>query len=409
LIFQDGGEFRCLARVEPSLWVIDLPILMRVDRHALRFLPLFAILLAATLTVPTSGATLGTTPTQENKARPQGETPPGMVWIPGGEYTQGCEDPTREICGGAETMDDARPLHRTYVDGFWMDVTEVTNREFARFVAATGYVTIAEKTPRAEDYPGVPTENLVAGSAVFTAPVTRVPLDDPLQWWRYVPGANWRHPEGPQSDLKGRDDFPVVHVAYDDAEAYANWAGKRLPTEAEWEFAARGGRAGERYTWGNELLPEKRWQANIWEGEFPRLDTGADGAKGLARVGQYAPNGYGLLDMAGNVWEWCSDWYRPDSYGIEVADAQGGIVRNPSGPKKEASLDPQEPGMPKRVQRGGSFLCTDQYCTRYMVGSRGKGAADTGSNHLGFRCVLPVSSASVASTTPPAKDAQASK
>ncbi len=284
-------------------------------------------------------------------------------------------------------MDDARPTHRTYVDGFWMDVTEVTNRQFARFIAETGYVTIAERKPRPEDYPGVPIEKLVIGSVVFTAPGQKVSLDNPLRWWSYMPGANWRHPEGPQSNLTDREDFPVVHIAYDDAEAYAKWAGKRLPTEAEWEFAARGGRYGERYTWGDDLQPDKRWLANIWQGEFPNHDTGADGAKGITRVGRYAPNGYGLRDMAGNVWEWCSDWSRPDAYQQQLAETHGAVVRNPVGPAKKTSFDPQEPGVLKRVQRGGSFLCTDQYCTRYMVGSRGKGAADTGSNHLGFRCV----------------------
>jgi len=179
-------------------------------------------------------------------------------------------------------------------------------------------------------------------------------------------------------------------VAYEDAEAYAKWTGKRLPTEAEWEFAARGGRTGERYTWGNELQPGGRWMANIWEGAFPHQNTGADGFTRTAPVGHYDPNPYGLSDMAGNVWEWCSDWYRPDAYEVDMKAADDGVVRNPQGPSRETSFDPQEPGQLKRVQRGGSFLCTDQYCTRYMLGSRGKGAADTGSNHLGFRCVADV-------------------
>ncbi|MBL9213965.1 MAG: formylglycine-generating enzyme family protein [Opitutaceae bacterium] len=329
----------------------------------------------------------GYAPTVENRGPAPGPAPAGMVWIPGGEFSLGTDDPTREICGGPDPMPDARPIHRVYVDGFWMDATEVTNEEFARFVAATGYVTLAEKQPRPEDYPGAPPELLVAGSVVFTPPDRPVPLDHALAWWSYVPGADWRHPEGPGSSLEGRERHPVVHVAYEDAEAYARWAGKRLPTEAEWEFAARGGRAGERYPWGSELQPGGRWLANIWEGRFPHENTGVDGFTRTAPVGHYPANPYGLYDVAGNVWEWCGDWYRPDAYAIQAAAADGGVVRNPRGPARETSYDPQEPGLPKRVQRSGSFLCTDQYCTRYMLGSRGKGAPDTGSNHLGFRCV----------------------
>jgi formylglycine-generating enzyme required for sulfatase activity len=330
---------------------------------------------------------LGTARTVQNPATQPGPAPAGMVWIPGGEFSMGTADPTREICGGPDPMDDARPVHRVYVDGFWMDATEVTNDAFARFVSATGYVTVAERRPRAQDFPGVPAERLVPGSVVFTPPAGPVPLDNPLLWWAYVPGADWRHPEGPGSDLAGRGLHPVVHVAYEDAEAYVRWAGKRLPTEAEWEFAARGGQAGRRYTWGDELTPGGRWMANIWEGEFPYHNTGADGFTGTAPVGHYDANPYGLYDMAGNVWEWCSDWYRADTYAMQSAAADGKVVRNPQGPDRGSSHDPQEPGIPKRVQRGGSFLCTDQYCTRYWLGSRGKGAPDTGSNHVGFRCV----------------------
>jgi len=189
----------------------------------------------------------------------------------------GSGDPTREVCGGPDTMDDARPIHRTFVDGFWMDATEVTNREFARFVAATGYMTVAERKPRTEDYPGVPAEKLVAGSVVFNPPDHLVSLEQPLVWWSCMPGADWRHPEGPQSNLTGRAMHPVVHIAYEDALAYARWAGKRLPTETEWEFAARGGKAGQRYTWGDELQPGGRWMTNILEGVFPHENTGADG------------------------------------------------------------------------------------------------------------------------------------
>jgi formylglycine-generating enzyme required for sulfatase activity len=326
-------------------------------------------------------------PTVENTARPAGPAPAGMVWIPGGEFSMGTDDPTREICGGPDSMPDARPVHRVYVDGFWMDATEVTNEQFARFVAATNYVTVAERKPRAEDFPGAPPEALVPGSIVFSPPAAAVSLDQPLAWWRYVPGANWRHPEGPKSDLKGREKHPVVHIGFEDAEAYAKWAGKRLPTEAEWEFAARGGKAGERYPWGSELQPGGKWLANIFEGAFPHANSLADGYGTTAPVAHYPPNAYGLHDVAGNVWEWCSDWYRPDTYQIQRDNAGGGVVRNPRGPVRHDSYDPQERGVPKRVQRSGSFLCTDQYCTRYMLGSRGKGAVDTGSNHVGFRCV----------------------
>lgn len=317
----------------------------------------------------------------------QTPAPAGMVWIPGGEFSMGARDPRGDLCGGSESMDDARPIHRVRVDGFWMDRTEVTNAEFAQFVAATGYVTVAERVPRAEDFPGVPATMLVAGSAVFTPPAGPVPLTHVLAWWTYVPGASWRHPAGPGSDLQGREHHPVVHVAYEDAATYAQWAGKALPTEAEWEFAARGGRSGELYPWGDELNPDGRWLANIFEGHFPDADSAADGYKGIAPVARFPANGYGLHDMSGNVWEWCADWYRPDSYERDVAAAGGGVVVNPRGPAERESFDPAEPGMAKRVQRGGSFLCTDQYCTRYMTGTRGKGAPDTGSNHLGFRCV----------------------
>ncbi|HVT73919.1 MAG TPA: formylglycine-generating enzyme family protein [Lacunisphaera sp.] len=332
-------------------------------------------------------ADAGFAPTVMNKLVPAGAAPAGMVWIPGGEFSMGTDDPTNEVCGGPDTMDDARPIHRVYVDGFWMDRTEVTNAEFARFVAATGYVTVAERKLNGEDYPGADPAMLVPGSVVFTPPDHAVPLGNPLAWWRYVPGADWRHPLGPGSSIAGREREPVVQVCYEDAAAFARWAGKRLPTEAEWEFAARGGRAGERYTWGNELQPGGKWMANIWEGHFPNQNTGADGFTGLAPVGSFPANSFGLYDMAGNVWEWCSDWYRPDAYERELKASAGKVLRNPPGPTRAESFDPQEPGVLKRVQRGGSFLCTDQYCTRYMLGSRGKGAPDTGSNHLGFRCV----------------------
>jgi formylglycine-generating enzyme required for sulfatase activity len=305
-----------------------------------------------------------------------------MVWIPGGEFSMGAADMGAEICGPNNPVQDAQPIHRVYVDGFWMDATDVTNEEFLRFVASTGYVTVAERTPRPEDFPGAPREMLVPGSLVFTPPNHPVPLDDYRAWWRYVPGASWRHPEGPGSDLHGREKHPVVQVAFADAVAYAQWAGRRLPTEAEWEFAARGGRAGEPFVWGRDLKPNGRWAANIWQGSFPDHNAAEDGYEGTSPVGAFPPNAFGLHDMSGNVWQWCSDWYRADAYQAEPA---GGVARNPPGPN--SSLDPDEPGTPKRVQRGGSFLCTAQYCTRYLLGSRGRGEPGSAANNCGFRCV----------------------
>jgi formylglycine-generating enzyme required for sulfatase activity len=334
---------------------------------------------AAAAAPATAGSTTATgpapdphdpTPPRLNASnRPAGPAPEGMVWIPGGAFWMGSDDPM---------MRDARPIHLVGVDGFWMDRTEVTNAQFARFVAGTGYVTVAERRPDPRDFPGAPPENLVAGSIVFSPPDHDVDLDDFYVWWRYVPGASWRHPEGPGSSVEGRENHPVVHVCYDDAVAYATWAGKRLPTEAEWEFAARGGLDRKRYTWGDELRPDGRWVVNNWQGAFPRENTAEDGHLRTAPVGSFPPNGYGLVDMAGNVWEWCSDWYRPEYYRYSPS-------RNPTGP--ETSHDPAEPGIPKRVQRGGSFLCSDLYCTRYLPGARGKGAIDSGQSHAGFRCV----------------------
>lgn len=321
--------------------------------------------------------------TRSASPRPVGAIPDGMVWVPGGEFSMGCLDPRTVPHGGPDPMADARPVHRVRVDGFWMDATEVTNAQFAAFVAATGYVTVAERAPTAEEFPDAPPENLVAGSVVFTPPTETVSLDNHLRWWAYVKGADWRHPLGPESSIEGREQEPVVHVAFDDAAAYARWAGKRLPTEAEWEFAARGGLAGALYPWGNEFQPADRWMANTWQGRFPGENTAADGYTGLAPVGRFPPNAYGLHDMSGNVWEWCADWYRPDTYA--KAAASGAVTDNLLGP--DSSFDPQEPGQPKRVQRGGSYLCSESYCARYIVGSRGKGEISSATNHIGFRCV----------------------
>ncbi len=315
---------------------------------------------------------------------PPGQTPEGMVWIPGGEFSMGCDDPRGKPFGGREPMPDARPVHRVQVDGFWIDSTEVTNDQFAAFVAATGYVTVAETPPRAEDFPSAPAENLVAGSIVFTPPEGPVSLDNHYQWWAYVPGANWRHPTGPDSSIEGLGTRPVVQIAYDDAVAFASWAGKRLPTEAEWEFAARGGLSGATYPWGDDFQPEGRQMANTWQGPFPGDNTSEDGFVFASPVASFPANGYGLHDMSGNVWEWCADWYRPDTYARDARKPDQ-PSKNPRGP--DTSHDPQEPGQAKRVLRGGSFLCTDQYCSRYIVGTRGKGEVSSGANHIGFRCV----------------------
>jgi formylglycine-generating enzyme len=325
-------------------------------------------------------------PTVSNADPTPVPAPPGMGWIPGGEFSMGSSTESESLCTMPGMTRDASPIHRVYVDGFWMDATELTNEAFAAFIKATGYVTIAERTPTAAEFPGAPPENLVAGSTVFTPTAGPVPLNNHYQWWRYQKGANWRHPEGPESSITGREKYPVVQIAYHDAVAYAKWAGKRLPTEAEWEFAARGGLTGKLYAWGDDFHVGGNAMANTYQGTFPVKDTGDDGFPGLAPVASFAPNGYGLYDVAGNAWEWVSDWYRPDYY-AQLA-AAGGLARNPQGP--ESSFDPSEPGEKKRVHRGGSFLCTDQYCSRYLVGTRGKGEISTGSNHLGVRLVKDV-------------------
>ena len=325
------------------------------------------------------------TPTVSNKTMPPVRTERGMAWIPGGEFSMGAQDPPdmEHDQVGMKATEDARPVHRVYVDGFWMDKTDVTNAEFEKFVAATHYITEAERKPKPEDFPGAPPENLVAGAVVFSPPDRAVPLNNQFQWWSYVKGANWRHPSGPDSDIKGKGNYPVVAVSYSDASSYAKWAGKRLPTEAEWEFAARGGLAGKPFVWGDSFRPGGKYMANTFQGHFPNINTGEDGFDTTSPVTTFPPNGYGLYDMAGNVWQWTSDWYRADYY-RELA-ASGSVSRNPTGP--DSSFDPDERGVAKRVMRGGSFLCTDQYCSRYMVGTRGKGEPSTGTNHLGFRCV----------------------
>ncbi len=322
-------------------------------------------------------------PTIQNKAPAPANPPAGMSWIPGGEFSMGANDPTALPGGGHEPMEDARPIHRVYVDGFWMDKTDVTNAQFERFVKATGYLTVAERKPLAKDFPGVPAEKLLAGSLVFTPPSNPVSLDDYSQWWTYVAGADWRHPLGPRSNIAGKANYPAVQIAYEDALAYATWAGKRLPTEAEWEFAARGGLTGKPYAWGDNLRPNDKWMANTHQGHFPDHDSAADGHAGIAPVAQFPPNGFGLYDITGNVWQWTRDLYRADYYA--TLSSPDKVTRNPQGP--DTSLDPLEPGVQKRVQRGGSFLCTAQYCSRYIVGTRGKGEVSSATNHIGFRCV----------------------
>ena len=312
------------------------------------------------------------------------QTPPGMVWIPGGTYAMGSDLP--------QTNNSERPVHQVRVSGFWLDANEVSNRQFAAFVAATGYVTTAEKPVDWEelkrqlpaDTPKPPAEALAPGSMVFSPPTTPVTnLADYSQWWKWVHGADWRHPEGPGSDIATRAEHPVVQVSWDDAVAYATWAGKRLPTEAEWEFAARGGLAGKRYTWGDEPLSDTvGTRANIWQGTFPTTNLKADGYGATSPVGIFPVNGYGLHDMAGNVWEWCSDWYRADAY---LAGANA-LSLNPLGPEKP--WDPDEPMALKRVTRGGSFLCHVSYCESYRTAARRGTSYDSGASHIGFRCAL---------------------
>jgi sulfatase modifying factor 1 len=311
------------------------------------------------------------------------KAPPGMVWIPRGTFLMGTND--------KESFLNERPAHLVQVQGFWIDQHDVTNAEFSKFVEATGYVTTAERKIDWEELkkelpPGTskPDESaLVPGALVFTPTTGPVPLDDVSAWWRWMHGANWRHPEGPESSIQGRKNHPVVQVSWHDAVAYAQWAGKRLPTEAEWEFAARGGLESKRYVWGDEFKPGGKYMANTWQGLFPVRDTGEDGFVGTSPVGSFPANGYGLYDMAGNVWQWCSDWYRADT-NIEAANKN--VCRDPRGPPE--SYDPVDPYAPKRVVKGGSFLCNPDYCESYRPSARRGTPPDTGSSHTGFRCVM---------------------
>jgi len=305
----------------------------------------------------------------------------GMVLIKGGFFSMGASD--------KEGRSDEYPKHEVKVSDFWMDITEVTNSQFAEFVKSTGYVTTAEKVPVWEEIKkqlpeGTPEPHdsiLVASSLVFAPPAHSVALTNAAVWWKWQKGADWRHPEGPNSSITGKEKYPVVQISWDDANAYANWAGKRLPTEAEWEYAARGGLKDEPFSWGAEPVEVGVPKANTWQGHFPDENTVWDKFEGLAPVKSFAPNKYGLYDMAGNVWEWCADWYRPNYY-IEQAAKN---VDNPKGP--ESGYDPDEPTVPKRVIRGGSFLCHSSYCSGYRVSARMKSSPDSGLQNTGFRCV----------------------
>lgn len=308
------------------------------------------------------------------------DAPTRMVWIPGGTFRMGSED----------SYPEESPVHQVSVDGFWMDCYAVTNAEFAKFVHATGYATLAERPLNPADFPGAPVENLRPGSMLFSRTNRAVDLADYTNWWVWAPGTNWRHPHGPRSSLSGMEQHPVVHIAYEDAEAYALWAGNALPTEAEWEFAARGGLDGKKFTWGDEECPGGKQMANSWQGEFPWQNLLLDGYEGTSPVGSYPPNDYGLFDMAGNVWEWTTDWYVARQPHQEIKACCSPEL-SPRIATSEQSLDPRQPQfkIPRKVVKGGSHLCAPNYCLRYRPAARQPQMIDTGMSHLGFRCVAP--------------------
>lgn len=305
-------------------------------------------------------------------------TKPGMCWVPAGEFTMGATD----------FYPEEAPLHKVALDGFWMDSRAVTNAEFAAFVAESGYQSVAERAPNPEDYPGIDPALLLAGSVVFSKPPGRVSHQDYRAWWRYQPGACWHAPTGPGSSTYGLEQHPVVHVAYEDALAYARWAGKDLPTEAEWEYAARGGLERATYVWGDEPRPEGKVMANTWQGEFPWENLLEDGFEGTAPVGSFPPNGYGLFDMAGNVWQWTCDYFMPH----HPADPTKACCtpKNPRVESKAQSFDPAQPHIliPRRVIKGGSHLCAPNYCLRYRPAARQGEMEDSSTSHIGFRCVV---------------------
>ena len=313
-----------------------------------------------------------------NPIQPGAPPVKGMVWIPGGTFQMGSDNHYPEEA----------PAHAVTVNGFWMDRHTVTNARFRNFVEETGYVTAAERPPKAEDYPGAKPEMLMPASVVFQKSRHRVDLNNHFNWWTYIAGANWRHPQGPKSSIEGLNQHPVVHVAYEDVAAYAEWAGKEIPTEAEWEFAARGGLDGAEYTWGSEFLQDGKHMANTWQGEFPMENLREDGFEWTAPVGSFAPNGYGLYDMAGNVWEWTADWYQKHD---AIASPCCGQM-NPRGGERENSFDECTPNIPipRKVMKGGSFLCAPNYCRRYRPAARMAQPVDTSTCHLGFRCIVRV-------------------
>ncbi len=315
-----------------------------------------------------------------------------MAWVPGGVFLMGSDHQLAQP--------NERPAHAVRVKGFWIDATHVTNDQFAEFVRQTGYVTTAERQPdwatiRVQLPPGVskpPDEALVPGAMVFVGTSRPVRLDDYSRWWRYVPGADWRRPQGPGSNIEGKGDHPVVQVSHEDAQAYARWAGKRLPTEAEWEFAARGGLEQATYTWGNELMPEGQTLANYWdvrERPFPVVDAKAGGAAGTKPVMSFPANGYGLYDMTGNAWQWVADWYRADHFGAQARAFREKVPDNPAGP--DDSFDPDDPGVPvnapRKVIRGGSFLCNQDYCLSFRPSARRGADPHSPMSHVGFRLV----------------------
>jgi formylglycine-generating enzyme required for sulfatase activity len=300
-----------------------------------------------------------------------------MVWIPGGTFQMGSN----------EHYPEEAPAHPVRVDGFWIDRAQVTNAQFRRFIKASGYITVAERAASTADYPGARPEMLAPGSIIFRPTPGPVPLGHHERWWAWVAGANWRRPEGPSSSLDGRDRHPVVHVAWEDVVAYAAWAGKSLPTEAEWEFAARGGLEGKAYAWGDELAPKGRMLAHFWQGSFPWQNLALDGFERTAPVGAFPPNGYGLVDMIGNVWEWTRDWYRA---GHEARSPCCGAQVNPRNDDRAGSFDPASRTLPipRKVLKGGSFACAENYCQRFRPAARMPHAIDTSTNHIGFRCVV---------------------
>lgn len=303
---------------------------------------------------------------------------PDMVWIPGGMFQMGSD----------RHYPEEAPVHRVGVDGFWMDAAPVTNAQFRRFVEATGHVTFAELPPDPRDYPGALPHMLQPGSLVFVKPPGPVDLRDIRNWWHFTFGANWKQPRGPGSSLAGLDDHPVVHVTYADAEAFARWAGKELPTEAEWEFAARGGLANAEFAWGGVFEPEGRPMANTWQGQFPWENLATDGFEGTSPVGSFPPNGYGLYDVIGNVWEWTTDWYQPRH--PEEKEKACCVPRNPRGGRETDSYDPAQPHIriPRKVLKGGSHLCSPNYCRRYRPAARFPEPVDTSTCHVGFRCIV---------------------